>query len=691
MTIGADTDSRHANPFVARLIRLQQDGKEAISGPASWREPPLLEVATEPIDEVDALIASMVPSGDASSGGRWHWLIGSPGNGKSAKLGLLARRLMEQGYEIVSEDGEALGETDKGWLPYLLEVRERKKRYRFAHLVQDASVVRNPFGPTCDPAEDLADVLRLSAARGVSLLLCTNWGVLQRLFDRGHTDPQMREEPWFRAVSGAIRKGKDSVVVYAGGGATREKSVFDKVQVTYEVLDNRSLLVNSDVFERLIGKATAAEQWDTCSDCPAVSLCPFKANRDDLLSADLRRNVLDILRRAEVLNGQIIVFREGIALLSLLLAGCPNDHGGRTPCEWVHEQVQGDKVFHLLARRVPSILFGATRPHGLEGPEHQSPSTKASRRDQVSALEMAAGLLSATSPVREALLAVTRPGELSADVGVERLLGTSGAIPALDPSLEPRHALELDEFVAVTTIAQSVDELNAESAPPGIRTIEERCLQAWEEIFNAIAASGDPVTGQNLYFWARRWQTTCLGWIAAISRGLTALQPELDSYLTFLATSGERTERLATMKRLEGVVEKLLAPRNVDGREAVHVELATSLWLTGRWAESELRPHLEHDGASESNALHVKMSKFHPFVVTAETFAWLSRQHELGLSDLSFNPDVLETLRRAQAQAAAASDYSVENDNVTIIIIDEHGVEHRVERTQGYLLETERL
>jgi hypothetical protein len=691
MSSGPVTGVLCTNPFVTRLIRLQQDGKEAISGPANWREPPLLEVATESADDVDALITSMSPGGDENAVGRWHWLIGSPGNGKSAKLGFLARRLMERGYTIKSEDGVAIGERDAGWLPYLLEVREREKPYRFAYLVQDASVVRNPFGSVCDPAQDLADVLRLAAARGTSLLLCTNWGVLQRLFDLGHTNHEMREEPWFRAVSGAIGKGGDRVMVYAGGGTSGERKVFDRMEVTYEFLDNRSLLVNSDVFERLVEKATAEEQWAACADCPSASLCPFKANRDDLLVDALRGNVLDILRRAEVLDGQIIVFREAVALLSLLLAGCPNDHGGRTPCGWVHDQVRGDKVFSLLARRVPAIMFGATRPHGLEGADPQSPATTAIRRDQISALDSVKRLLDETSPVRRALVSVTRPGELSGDVGVERLLGPVGAVPALDPSLEPRHAIELDDFVAIVTSARSADEPRAGTAPVGIRAIEERCLRAWEEIFDAIAASGDPVTGQDLYFWARRWQTTCLAWIAAVARGITALQPELDNYLTFLNTSGELTERLATMRRLEEVLEKLLAPRDVRGGGGVHVELATSLWLTGRWAEAELRPQMEHDGGSNSNALYVKMSKFHPFVVTADSFSWLSRQHELSLSDLSFNSDVLETLRRTQAQAAAASDYSVENDNVTIVVIDEHGVEHRVERTRGFLLDAERL
>ena len=462
MSVPAEGNCSHVNPFVTQLIRLQQDGKEAISGPANWREPPLLEVSTDSDDDINALLDAMCPSpGDAPRRGRWHWLIGSPGNGKSAKLGLLARRLLERGHKIVSEEGVAVGEGSADWLPYLLEVREEGKRYRFAYLVQDASVVRNPFETTCDPAEDLADVLREAAARGTSLLLCTNWGVLQRLFDSGVTDPQVRAQSWFRAVSGALRKGRQDVTIRSGGGTSGERTVFNELQVTYEFLDNRSLLVNNDIFERLVDKATAEQRWDACSGCPSRSLCPLRANRDDLTSHDLRANVLDILRRAEVLDGQIIVFREAVALLSVLLAGCPNDHGGRSPCEWVHDQVQGNRLFDLLARRIPSILFGASRPHGLEGPERHS-----LRRNQISALKAIDGLLSSSSSVHQALAVVTQSVELSTDIGVERLLGPDGAIPALDPSIEPRHAVELDEFVAMATSGRSADEPRSEASPP---------------------------------------------------------------------------------------------------------------------------------------------------------------------------------------------------------------------------------
>ena len=222
--------------------------------------------------------------------------------------------MLERGYEIVSEDGVEIGEGNADWLPYLLEVREKGQPYRFAYLVQDASVVRDPYSAVCDPAQDLADVLQLAAARGVSLLLCTNWGVLQRVFDTGHTNSEVRKEPWFRAVSEAIRKSENGVTVRAGGGTTGERTVFDEMEVTYEFIDNRSLLVNSDVFERLVEKATADQNWDACSGCPSLLLCPLRANRDDLASEDVRGNIIDILRRAEVLDGQIIVFREAVAL-----------------------------------------------------------------------------------------------------------------------------------------------------------------------------------------------------------------------------------------------------------------------------------------------------------------------------------------------------------------------------------------
>ena len=47
--------------------------------------------------------------------------------------------------------------------------------------------------------------------------------------------------------------GNGTVTIRSGGG----KAVFNEIDVTYEYLDNRSLLVNKDTFECLLDKATA--------------------------------------------------------------------------------------------------------------------------------------------------------------------------------------------------------------------------------------------------------------------------------------------------------------------------------------------------------------------------------------------------------------------------------------------------
>ncbi len=664
----------YVNDFVTKLVRLQQDGKEAISGPVNWLTPPLLEVATESGQTLTEITDAMATQRGHTDRGRWHWLIGSPGNGKSAKLGQIARSLLEAGFEIEDKDGVSIKQpTSDDWLPYLLEVREAGERYSSAYLVQDASVVRHPFDSDCNPAKDLREILREAWTRGLSLILCTNWGVLQRLFDEGHTDPAIRGESWFRAVKGAVSASNQTSSIPTGDGRT----VFDEIKVTYEYLDNRSLLVGNDTFEQLLDKATEQSRWKACAGCPSRSLCPMRANRDDLSSGDISRHMVDTLRRAEALSGQTIVFREAVALVSLFLAGCPNDHGGRMPCEWVHDQVREGKDFNLLARRLPMLLFGSSRPYGLTGHGGHVASANAVKREELSSLKAVRELLDRSSAVRRALTPVICGGEISSDVGVERLVGPDGAVTKLDPSLDPRHARVPDEFLAKVSSGTPLSELGL---------IEYRCLEHWDEMFKAAEAGQISSQGSEVFFWLRRWQTTCLAWMAATSSGRNALRPELDAYLKFCDTSGEPNSRRAEVLHLERTLEQILAPDPASENGALHIKLSESMSLAGRWAEHELRPRLQQYDKRHGIVLRIKIGDVHTFVVSAETFGWLWRRLHLWLSDVSFKPDVLSALRRTRAQAAAASHYSVQDDDVTIIVTDEQKKKRRLVRTQGELV-----
>ena len=665
----------HINPFVGHLIQLQQDGKAAISGPANWLVRPLIQVSTPEADRaLEELIREITPGEDPQSGGRWHWLIGSPGNGKSAKVGELARRLHESGFEIVDENETSIFSGSLTGNPYLLEVREPDKRYACAMLVQDASVVRKPFDDDCDPVQDLIDILRVACDKGRSLLICTNWGVLHRLYDLARTHDALKEEAWYRAVKWLVNPTREDVTVTAGG----KKPVFPSVKVTFEWLDHHSLLIGSDLFERLIDAATEDSHWRACEQCPSRYLCPLKANRDNLFSQAIRERVVNVLRRAEVLDGQIIVFREAVALVSLFLAGCPNDHGGKSPCEWVHDRVQSGDIFHLLARRLPMIFFGSSSQCGLETGKRISAPNKNIQRDQKLALTSIMELFDDNCAARRALEGIFRDKNLSSEVGVARLLGPFGSVTRLDPTLDPRNAEMVSKFIADAGGALEFD---------GISEIERFCIKLWQEMIDKVEAEGVAAAGTELYFWLRRWQTTCLGWQAGVSLGLTAFQAGLEEYLAiFQSANAERRERREVIRRTEKNLNDILAQRSAQDVGETRVELASSMFLAGRWAELELRPKVDEEASRPGNLCVTLGENKYKLAVSAETFVSLKRRHEVGLSDVSFNPDMLDALKRARAQAAATSQYSVKNDDVRIIILDHEEREHVFERSRGDLL-----
>ncbi len=85
-------EKRIKNNFLVELLALQQDGKHAISAPTNWTHVPLLEVKTEVDEVVNELIETILVGNNRNDTARWHFFIGSPGNGKSAAMGKLCAR-----------------------------------------------------------------------------------------------------------------------------------------------------------------------------------------------------------------------------------------------------------------------------------------------------------------------------------------------------------------------------------------------------------------------------------------------------------------------------------------------------------------------------------------------------------------------------------------------------------------------
>ncbi len=98
------------NDFLSKLLHLQQDGNEAISAPSKWlKMEPLLKIETPIDDDVNDLVENMLIGKNGNSTGRWHFFIGSPGNGKSAAIGEICYKLKDK-CRIENEEGKSIND-----------------------------------------------------------------------------------------------------------------------------------------------------------------------------------------------------------------------------------------------------------------------------------------------------------------------------------------------------------------------------------------------------------------------------------------------------------------------------------------------------------------------------------------------------------------------------------------------------
>ncbi len=659
------------------MLTLQQDGKRAISAPTNWTtQEPLIEVSTEIDGIVDDLCTSILRGKDNKSTGRWHFLIGSPGNGKSAAMGKLCRKLIKDyGCEIRNEEGLSIKDLNPTDVPYALDIYENSNRYATARIVQDASVVRNPFSSDIDPASELLFTIREAWEKGISLIVCTNRGVIEKAHSDNHVNRDVNITPWFKIIA-ALVSGEITV----SGNLEREltftahKHVFNEVKVTYSCLDNRSLLIGSDTFDRLIMKAIEQNHWNTCLNCAARTLCPFILNRDWLNDSEARHKTLKILTRAEAFSGQIIVFREALAIISLILSGCPRDYGDRHPCEWINDRVERSDIFSLAVRRIYMALYASYSPYGLE-------SDDSLRKRQISSLKNLEKLVDADRlDTKSALLNIFSGESPSTDVGVTRLLDKEGVFSQIDPwreSLPPEFYDNWDgDFEAIT---KSKNEL--------ISDLERRCLDIWALLEQTIESTSDHVVSDS--HWAlRRWSSNYLLHLGALLEGRTAWARELDDFLLVLDLlrhngTSLTIEQKRALRDLDIRLQKLIDISGIEKDRSEAIQLSESVNLLGRWVNEKLKPHIVASKESSALSLAVQFDTKEWALLSASTFLWLSRAAGGHLVPHCLPSDLLRGVLDARIRAAAKSGYAFEDNDVIIKVRTDKNEVFRLERLDG--------
>ncbi len=668
------------NEFLSTILALQQDGKQAISAPANWiKEEPLLEVPTDIDSIINELETAIIGCDEPGKPARWHFFIGSPGNGKSAATGKLCRNLVKnKECRILDEQGCPIEELDPSSVPYGLDVYEAGQKFVSARIVQDASVVRKPFDKNVDPASELVSTLREVWQKGVSLIICTNRGVLEKAHRDNHLNPKINGQPWFRILTKIVQS-----VPSVRGELPEEwdfdgkRSVFKKVKVTFSHLDNRSLLIGSDIFNRLVLRAVDPKNWKTCSECPVVSLCPFKANRDWLDAQDGREKFLNILRRAEAFSGQIIVFREALSLLSFILAGCPRDYGNDHPCSWVKRKAESGDVFSLATRRIYMAVFASFSPLGLEPVD----SLQEKQVDAIKRLKIE--IQNADPELKNILELITGRNFPSTDVGTSRLLGRDGILSRIDPCIGSLPSSFYDAWDGDYRLIQNSDS-------PFVTSIERKCSELWTRMEQAMESIRD--YGVLEAYWAlRRWSSNFLLHLGALIEGRTAWAKELDEFLLMLEIVSKPSEMqsIEEKRRIHELNDSLeaLLDTGASGRQnSGSVQLTDTVEIVGSWVRNNLKPKIDTSERSASLTLSILYQGGERATLGAQMFIWLNKRARGKLDHRCLPPEILAGAVDARIRAAAKGKYAFQDDDVELIIATGGDRKFQLVRIEGDVL-----
>jgi len=665
------------NNFLSKLLDLQQDGKKAISAPLNWSERPLLHVEA-PIDKkIDELADNMLLGTDGkNSVARWFFLIGSPGNGKSAAIGSLVRKLKDKCKIVV--DGEPIDELDPGSkvVPYELDIYESKIPKPSAKVIQDASVVREPFDSEIDAASDLISTMKEAWENRISLVVCSNRGVIEKAFYERYLLEEFKDETWFTILRQLVNKDKKiGTRIFDGSG----KKGFKKVEIDYRYLDSESLLINSTVFDELIQRGIHESNWEDCNDCKQALLCPFKSNRDWLSSEVARQNFLKILKRAEVYSGQVIVFREAIALISLILAGCTKDYVDMSPCEWVRKKNEEKDIFSLAVRRIYMNLFSSFSGYGLE----VSPDLNEEQKKEFKLLRNLANKEGKTllSNRLKHVLSSTSP---STDVGLGRLIGhPEGVIPKIDAWNESLNGEFQEKWNQELTEIEKFDN-------PLFTNIEKKCVQTWKGLEDLIEDSSTD-NAPELYWALKRWYSNFLLHFGETAEGLTRWDLELDEYIDLLEVLKIRQEDRSSaqgviIQKTQDRLKNLLSISEYENQTENTIPLSSSVKLSGDWVSFALSPKLKDAHESESSLfISIKFQGSEQAKFNARTFIWLSEHSERKLDTRCIPRELLQGISDARIRSASTSknSYSFQTDQIKLIVNDVKGNKRKLNRYEN--------
>jgi len=650
------------NDFLNQLLNLEVSGKDAISAPSNWDNEPLLQIKTAIDDEISEVIPKLLSKNNEKKEGIWWFLVGSPGNGKSAVVGTLYRKLKkDHDAEFIRTDGENSGGDNRSTdIPYCLELNEKDVDRSSAVFAQDASVVPDPFVENPNTGEELIQLLEKAAQNGQSVVVCANRGVIAKALQH-KKDNEKRY--WRRALDRIDKFKNEEPIVFKEDVYSRNR-IFEKVAIKVNILDKNSIIEDKEnTFEQLLEKAIHRDEWESdCDTCSSRSLCPFKNNQAWLAEKSSRTRLTDVLRYAELMSGQELVLREALAFISLILAGSSRDYKDKNPCDWVHERVKKGQIFSLLSRRVYMLLFLSGSPHGIE--------TNKDRETTIKKIRKIEEFLKEDGDSFKAIQGLEH--EIITDVGLDRFLSKEkGIFPSIDPVKENQgKALEQKWNIAASEISELDDQTL-------VSELEKKCFAVWEE----CEAQAEEIIHQddaNYYHRVlRRWITSVSYRLGFFAEGKVLFESELKTYHEALTGPPAGVELHPIKNKIEKDFNSFIYTKN--GRTD-KINISQNIAIT---QPNKGKAKLDTANKSRLN-MKIGPNSDTPIEISPRCFSWLRRQSDTQLSEKTFPPDVQQIVEDFRKKSVSLCDYHT-SDDVKLSIIKPNDEVLELER-DGQLL-----
>jgi hypothetical protein len=325
---------------------------------------------------------------------RWILLLGGPGNGKSQMVETFVQELdghLGCNGALVLAVAENLNQSP---IPRRVEVSAStyaglgeafRERVGELIVVQDASASDAADGDAAEQlAGDLSGLISDQHAAGSRMpvfVCCANRGLLARAMNAAlGTAPDVVDmlEVVIRSsgLGDAALQAEPPRCWPIRLPAIEERRPELAGMVACWPLDVESLLLGyqSTVtpLEEILQEAVGDSRWEQagCSDCSSRKYCPFYTNATWLREEPARKNLLTLLRRAELATGERWNFRAMFSLAAELVVGERDDFRGdgespSHPCAWVHKEVEDLSKGDVLAATASLSMSWRLFPHAL--------------------------------------------------------------------------------------------------------------------------------------------------------------------------------------------------------------------------------------------------------------------------------------------------------------------------------------